>query len=423
MRAPYDAARALYPLLPQWYELIEDGVTPEFRGLNAGGLPVFGVPLHYTLLADEGAHEAGHAYQKLLERDDSTYDYLTAYWLFRGFTGTWQQALAGSRAIANRPATSQDEQRRNANEAWLYDPRESWAEAFARSVVTAHAEKTMNFGKDMNPLLLRAFFQSLDTKPAIVPVGPAGAVVAPPAITTPAGPTLPVLLHNSHRAAGKIDGWSGAPGEAQYICDILNPRIVSALARYGIKTVCLDGDMVFHPEYTTDYLCFLAPHYDADVYGSGGWFWGRAALSPTHVADDRLGAIIQRRYAALNGPAYHPERLNVNVTDYYAFRWTNDKTPGVLVELGVGWGADKDWLRANADRIAQTLADSIAEFAGIAGGDMAFATDPDAIAYRKDVKDTLDAIKAVLATLATQNKVEDAQLADVTARINKLHSI
>lgn len=360
MRPFYDAARALYPLLPQWYELASDGITPEFRALNAGGLPIFEVPQGYTLMADEGAHEAGHAYQKLLERADPTYDYLTAYWLFRGFAGTWQQALEGSRAIANRAAASQDEQRRNANESWLYDPRESWAEAFARSVVTTHAEKTMNFGKDMNPLLLRAFFTSLHNPSAI------GTVVQPAVVVpTPIVVTLPVLLHNSHRAAGKTDGWSGAPGEAQYICDILNPRVVAALSRYGIKTICIDGDMVFHPEYEADYLCFLAPHYDADVYGAGGWFWGRAALSPTHVADDRLGAIIQRRYAALNGPTYHPERINKNVTDYYAFRWTNDKTSGVLVELGVGWGADKDWLRANADRIAQTLADSIAEFAGL----------------------------------------------------------
>lgn len=344
-RARYAEARAVFPLLPPWYEMVHDGVTPEFRGLNAARLPIFSVPPGYTLTADEVAHEAGHAYFALLPSDN-----LTDYWTLRGFPGTWQTALSESRAQTV------------ANAAWQMDPRESWAEAFARSVVTTHNEKTLDYGKRSDPMTLRAFFLSLAPAPApVVPVGEAAPITQPTAVNNS------VLLHNSHRAAGKTDGWSGAPGEAQYICDILNPRIVAALARYGIQTVVIDGDLVFHPEYSADYLCFLAPHYDADVYGgAGGWFWDRAALSPTGAEDDRLGAIIRRRYSALPAvPAERSERRNPNTRDYYAFRWTTERTPGVIVELGVGWGADKDWLRANVEAIAQTLADGIAEFAGM----------------------------------------------------------
>jgi hypothetical protein len=155
MRPFYDVARALYPLLPQWYEYTtEDANNPEFRGLNAGGLPIFNVPPGYTLMPDEGAHEAGHAYFALL---DAAQDHLTMYWKTRGFPGTWQDALIESKATTGTAA-------------WQLDPRESWAEAFARSVYPTHNEKTMTYGKDMSPLLLRAFFQSLDgTKAAIVP--------------------------------------------------------------------------------------------------------------------------------------------------------------------------------------------------------------------------------------------------------------
>lgn len=155
MRAPYDMARSLYPLLPTWYEETDACITPEFQSLNGGGLPIFCVPPGYTLMADEGAHEAGHAYLALLSRAQPAINYGQAYWAFRGFPGTFAGALVGSQAETV------------ANVAWQMDPRESWAEAFARSVVITHNEKTLNWGMDKDPLALRAWFQSLN--PAALP--------------------------------------------------------------------------------------------------------------------------------------------------------------------------------------------------------------------------------------------------------------
>ena len=154
LRPFYDAARALYPILPAWYEETDHCINPEFDGLNAAGMPIFCVPPGYTLAPDEGAHEAGHAYLALLERAKPSYDYLSLYWFKRGFPGTWQNMLIGSQA-------------KTGTEAWMMDPRESWAEAFARSCVPTHNEKTMTYGKDMDPLALRAWFQSLN--PASLP--------------------------------------------------------------------------------------------------------------------------------------------------------------------------------------------------------------------------------------------------------------
>ena len=160
------------------------------------------------------------------------------------------------------------------------------------------------------------------------------------------------------------------------LCD----RIAASCKTLGIDVTIVDGDLLDHPEFHQDYDAFGAPHYDANVYSNvGGAFWGRAAASPTALRDDVLGSIFWRRFRAIPGaPASHFERMNVNVTDYYAFRLTTDKTPGFLVEHGVGapGAPDFQWLRDNVQQIADCWALSFAESGGVVtttstkGGDM-----------------------------------------------------
>lgn len=131
-----------------------------------------------------------------------------------------------------------------------------------------------------------------------------------------------------------------------------------------------DNDQTYlarHPEFAQDYDAFIAPHYDADIYaGAGGWFWDRATTSTTGAEDDRLGRIFESHYASLpSAPAPHFERRNANTHGYYGFRCTTNATPGILVEHGVGWGADRDWLRANVDAIANLWDSVLAEFMGV----------------------------------------------------------
>lgn len=215
---------------------------------------------------------------------------------------------------------------------------------------------------------------------------------------------MKILLHRSHCSATKLDGWSGAPGEAAYtrgLCDL----VATACRTLGMTVTIVDGDLLDHPEFHTDYSSFVALHYDANEYGGiGGTFWGRASASPTGDRDDRLGAALWAKLRTIpSAPPEHFERLNANVTDYYGFRLTSDKTPGVLIELGVGAPGAPDylWLRS----YQQDIADAIALGLATQEEDMAFATDPDATAYRADVKATLEAIKAVLATLAHHKHV------------------
>ena len=177
------------------------------------------------------------------------------------------------------------------------------------------------------------------------------------------------LVHRSHHSSARPDGWSGAPDEARYIGALID-RTIPIAAALGVEIVTVDGDLADHPAFhDPTYSVFWAPHYESDTHGPGGsgWFWGRAAGSPTAAEDDRLGAIFERRYRALPGvPAEHPDWTTVNVTDYYGFR-LDRAVPGILTELGVGApGAyDHDWLRAHQDDIARVIAVSIAEYGGL----------------------------------------------------------
>jgi hypothetical protein len=180
------------------------------------------------------------------------------------------------------------------------------------------------------------------------------------------------LIHRSHHSSSRPDGWSGAPDEARYIGELID-RTMPIAAVLGVETVTVDGDLEDHPEFhDPSYAVFWAPHYESDTHGASGsgWFWGRAAASPTGAEDDRLGAIFERRYreliAATGGPEEREDWMTVNVTDYYGFR-LDRAVPGILTELGIGapGARDHDWLHAHQDDIARVIALSIAEYGGL----------------------------------------------------------
>lgn len=180
------------------------------------------------------------------------------------------------------------------------------------------------------------------------------------------------LIHRSHHSSSRPDGWSGAPDEARYIGALID-RAIPIAAALGIEIVTVDGDLEDHPEFhDPTYAVFWAPHYESDTHGAGGsgWFWGRAAASPTAAADDALGAIFERRYRELigrsGGPDEREDWMTVNVTDYYGFR-LDRAVPGILTELGIGasGAADHAWLRVHQDDIAQLIALTLAEYGGL----------------------------------------------------------
>ncbi len=149
----YLRIRALYPLLPPARHILFDSaadtdLNARFMGLDAQGQPMFTVREDFVMDYGTAAHETGHAYQKVLEQAHPGVDYLAKYWAFRGFPGTWQAAQQQSNAQTGLAQ-------------WTLSPVESWAEAFRASVTLEVKERTLDYGRTIDPPAMRVFFQSL----------------------------------------------------------------------------------------------------------------------------------------------------------------------------------------------------------------------------------------------------------------------
>ena len=141
---------AIYPPTPQIdfdFAADKDG-DAFFRGLTPVGQPIFTVREDFVMTPRTAFHEIGHAYEALLQRSDASVDWRARYWAFRGFPGTWQDA---AREAATKTGTAQ----------WIVQPQESWAEAFSIAMVGSGQEKTLDYGKTINPAATKAFFLSL----------------------------------------------------------------------------------------------------------------------------------------------------------------------------------------------------------------------------------------------------------------------
>jgi len=119
-----------------------------FRGLTPVGQPIFTVREDFLMTPRTAYHEIGHAYEALLQRKDASVDWRAKYWAFRGFPGTWQQAAAEAATMTGMGQ-------------WIHQPQESWAEAFSVSMVGGGQEKTLDYGRTINPVATKAFFLSL----------------------------------------------------------------------------------------------------------------------------------------------------------------------------------------------------------------------------------------------------------------------
>jgi hypothetical protein len=145
----YFQVRSTFPIFPSAPQIdldepfCEANPEAQFRGLTTLGTPIFTVREGFVMTQRTAYHEIGHAYEELLKRKDASVDYRAKYWAFRGFPGTWQEA--------QQLAVGQ----------WALLPGESWAEAFSIAVLGSGSEKTVDYGRTINPTAMRAFFVSL----------------------------------------------------------------------------------------------------------------------------------------------------------------------------------------------------------------------------------------------------------------------
>jgi hypothetical protein len=150
----YFQVRAQFPIFPPTPQIDLDGPATEngdawYRGVNTAGQPIFSVREDYVMTPSTAFHELGHAYQDLVQRKLDGTDVMTKYWAYRGFPSTWQDALTEANAQPSGMAQ------------WIHLPGESWAEAFSIAMIGGGREKTLDYGRTINPQAMKSFFVSL----------------------------------------------------------------------------------------------------------------------------------------------------------------------------------------------------------------------------------------------------------------------
>ena len=149
----YFQTRAAFPIFPPTPQIDFDEPSDEngdawYRGLNAAGQPIFTVREDYVMTPSTAFHEMGHAYQDLVQRKVAAGDVMAKFWTYRGFPATWQDAL--------REASTQ-----SGMAQWIRLPGESWAESFSIAMIGGGREKTLDYGRTINPVAMKTFFASL----------------------------------------------------------------------------------------------------------------------------------------------------------------------------------------------------------------------------------------------------------------------
>lgn len=145
---------------------------------------------------------------------------------------------------------------------------------------------------------------------------------------------------------------SGAPNELSFNLDIAN-QVSAELRKRGFDVLQTDANADKNPVVTNaDWDLFLAIHYDADIYGSGGYFvdFPEPSTDGATKESQRIAKQISDTYGKITGIVNHPERSNANTRYYYLWKSISAKTPCALIECGVGMHVPDDWQILHFDR-------------------------------------------------------------------------
>ena len=158
--------------------------------------------------------------------------------------------------------------------------------------------------------------------------------------------------HVNNEYSQPLNLGSGAPNEKSFNLDIAN-KVSEELRKRGFEVVQTDANAFKDPVVTeNDYDMFLAIHYDADIYGTGGGFVDFCDPAFDKVTDksQAIAQAIRDEYFKTTGIVNHPERSNKNTRRYYMWRYLTEPTPCVLIECGVGMHVEDDWKTLHFNR-------------------------------------------------------------------------
>lgn len=147
-------------------------------------------------------------------------------------------------------------------------------------------------------------------------------------------------------------GSTGAPNEMAFNVDIRN-QVAGELRKRGFEVATTDANADKDPAITkVDWDLFLAIHYDADIYNTGGYFvdYPEPSTDGATTESQRICKVISAEYGKVTGIVNHPERTNANTRYYYLWKSLTAKTPCNLIECGVGMHVPDDWQILHFDR-------------------------------------------------------------------------
>lgn len=167
---------------------------------------------------------------------------------------------------------------------------------------------------------------------------------------------------------------TGAPGEMEF-----NVRIRDRLSQILLTKKNADGSDAFTLKLVDacfncdpnankdDFALFLAIHYDADVYGTGGGFvdYPEPSTDGATQESQHIAQAIRDEYFPNTGIVNHPERSNANTRYYYMWKFLSGPTPCAIIECGVGKDAHDSVILADTDRVANAIARGICKAFGV----------------------------------------------------------
>jgi hypothetical protein len=158
---------------------------------------------------------------------------------------------------------------------------------------------------------------------------------------------------------------SGAIAEAAWTA-VVAPLIVDALTKAAVPARLVDATFSCAADVGADFGAVVALHYQANRPTESGFFIGTGDPDEDGSADDsaRLAAAIRAAYEQRCRLAFQPGWNSLAVAHNELFEKLSPATPFCLVEAGVGWGADRDFLHSTTGMtsIAEAIAAAIIAF-------------------------------------------------------------
>ena len=150
-----------------------------------------------------------------------------------------------------------------------------------------------------------------------------------------------IIIQAGHQ--DRTSGAVGAPNEQSFNIDISN-KVAEEMRKRGVEVRRVNADPK-PEELAGDWDLFLSIHYDADVYGKGGYFvdFPEPSTDGATAKSQSITKILSEEYGKVTGIVNHPERSNKNTRYYYMWKSLSAKTPCVLIECGVGMHVPDDW--------------------------------------------------------------------------------